>query len=321
LAALRLGFLPPSLSQEAGRSLKIFPMRKLIFFDQIDIQNSPVVRANLRTAVVEEYAVIYAGKRDLMPVPHVFAEEKGKTYLLADGRHRIEAAKKANLKALECEVHHGNYSDAVKFALGANVAHGLQRSHEDKRQGVLTALQEFPKLSNAQLAGLCFVDDHTVAKIRERLEASKTIAVASTRIGADGRETNAQHAKKNEPVSVAVLDETGYEIPKGCLKFWERKKEVQEILSQIARIKKFIKGKLDQGDLMYAELSNATLADADKFHYSVSVAMPYAVCPTCQGHPELQPDKNCRNCMGRGLISKFRWHAVPEQIRKLREKG
>lgn len=289
-------------------------MRKLVFVDQIDFSGSPRVRAKLRMEVVEEYEAVYKSKKQKMPVPHIFTDGKSKKYLLADGRHRFEAALKAKLRGLECEVHEGSYRDAMKFALGANIAHGLQRSREDKREGVRTALTELPTMSNSQIAGICFVDDHTVQSVREQLEQDKEIPRTDERVGADGRAVTTNHKPKGDDI-----DRTGYPIPKTAMVFWKRRKEVQRLLDTFYAAKRTVQERKDAEDKMYWELGNAFFADVDKAIYSLKAAMPFAVCPTCQGHPELQPDNNCRHCGGRGMISEFRWQAVSPNIKKVRE--
>ena len=71
---------------------------------------------------------------------------------------------------------------------------------------------------------------------------------------------------------------------------------------------------------MFAEINfTAVISDIEKAYHALKCATPYAVCTMCSGHPDTQKN-GCRLCFGRGLISKFRYDRVPEEVRKLREK-
>ncbi len=146
---------------------------KTIPIEQISVELSPVVRAGVSDDVVDDYANIYCAGQSL-PEPVVFIDEQG-GILLADGRHRIEAASKAGFETIKCEVHQGGYADALRFALSANSQHGLRRTNADKRVCVLAALKEWPDLSYRKLAELCDVDDKTVAAIKSSIIESAEI--------------------------------------------------------------------------------------------------------------------------------------------------
>ncbi len=119
------------------------------------------------------------------------------------------------------------------------------------------------------------------------------------------------------------FDSVGRVIPPSLMGYWNRRSEVQELLNSISRIKSRLKLAQDEKDLMYAEVNfSAALGDLEKAWTSIQCAKPHAVCTVCQGHPDTQPDGHCRLCLGRGLISKFRWdRLVPEEIKKVVEMG
>lgn len=309
-------------------------MAKLIFVDQIDLTHSPMVRAEIRDDVVHEYWQVYSDNHQHMPALHVFQSEGQKKVLLADGRHRLEAAKRAGKKAVECEVHVGTFDDALTFALLANSQHGLRRSNEDKRASIKLAMTAWPQTSDRQLAGLCAVGHQLVGEVRIELEKEKVIPKethVTTSDGkrhprADGFSAESENGKDKPkthatPASnkVLLLDKTGYKIPDTCLSFWNRSTEVQELISDLRRVKHALKQGMEKKDLMFAELTNTCLADLDKAIYSTSLALPFAVCPYCQGHPELQPQKHCRTCLGRGVISEYRWQLIPKELKELRK--
>lgn len=80
---------------------------------------------------------------------------------------------------------HGGRVEALKWALGANAAHGHRRSNADKRRAVEIALREFPKILSNALAKMCGVHDGLVASVRGiQVPESGT----STVTGADGKQ-------------------------------------------------------------------------------------------------------------------------------------
>lgn len=79
--------------------------------------------------------------------------------------HRYRAADRA---AIPAEVREGTQRDAILFACGANTAHGLRRTNEDKRKavGLLLADAEWSKWSDREIARQCSVGVMTVGRVR-----------------------------------------------------------------------------------------------------------------------------------------------------------
>lgn len=298
-------------------------MKKLIFINDINFKLSPQVRYEPNGLVVAEYAERYRNKADMPPI-HVFWDEETKITYLADGMHRCNAMEMIGRKAIEAEVHVGDYNAALKFALLANSQHGLQRSNEDKRQCVRMALKQWPTISNIQIGLACAVDDKTVATVRAEMEAKKLIVATPTRTSASGREMPA-HTPRISGATVETADSTvdclGREIPKKVIQYWQRTPEIRGLMDQVSAIMGVLKEAQKNEDIMFGELAiNGTLADLEKAWVSIRCALPYAVCTQCQGHPETQK-AGCRLCLGRGLISKFRWDAlVPAETKAMLEK-
>lgn len=126
--------------------------------------------------------------QDGAKMPAVVVFHDGSNYWLADGFHRYHAAQECEFRDIEAEVRSGTRCDAVKFALGANAAHGLRRTNADKRRAVEIALKEFPKLSNVELARICAVNDKTVAAARADMVGRSEIPNAATRTDSAGRQ-------------------------------------------------------------------------------------------------------------------------------------
>lgn len=129
-------------------------------------------RVTLDQGTINEYA---EAMKEGTQFPDVVVFHDGATYWLADGYHRYAAAKKAGVETIGAEIRTGSKEDALKFALSANVTHGLRRSQADKRRAVIIALKRFGDLSNRELGRMTAVDDKTVGKYRERLATSEDV--------------------------------------------------------------------------------------------------------------------------------------------------
>ena len=118
----------------------------------------------------------------------VFRDDEG-THWLADGFHRIEAAARAALPTVPCDVRPGTRRDAVLFAVGANSSHGLRRTRQDVRRAIELLLrdEEWVKLSDREISRLVGCSDMTVGSVRRELESTAQIMQLTERKGADGK--------------------------------------------------------------------------------------------------------------------------------------
>jgi hypothetical protein len=156
-------------------------------------------RATIDTGVVNDYAErMEAG--DVFPPVDVYGT-KAKCWL-ADGWHRVLAAKQRGEETINATLHQGGgRKDALKHALSANVAHGHRRTNADKRRCVEIALREFPKLSDRGIGKLCGVSHPFIKAIRP--PALETVSNA-TRTTTDGRQYPAHRKAKPKPRPVLV---------------------------------------------------------------------------------------------------------------------
>lgn len=134
--------------------------------DSIRVDPSMQPRAQMDWIVVAEYAeAMKAG--DVFPPVVVFYD--GDAHWLADGFHRIRAAKDyAGLTEFPADVRQGSKRDAILFSVGANAHHGMRRSNEDKRKAVMTLLndKEWYEWGDPEIARQCAVSDTLVYKLR-----------------------------------------------------------------------------------------------------------------------------------------------------------
>lgn len=150
-----------------------------------------------------DYDVAY-GYGDLMAegvkFPPVTVFYDGENYWLADGFHRYHAAFAQEMTEIAADVIQGTIEDAQWFSFGANKAHGLMRSNDDKQRAVKAALQH-PKcvgLSNVQIARHVGVDEKTVRSWREKLNLTSEVPKSNLRTGSDGRTINVANIGKKQ---------------------------------------------------------------------------------------------------------------------------
>ena len=98
--------------------------------DQITASLNVQVRLHLDDETVQRYMECY----DALPPVDVF--EVDGTYLLADGFHRREAARRLGLGELDVTVQPGGRDEAIAFAITANIAHGKPLTRTERNIAV-----------------------------------------------------------------------------------------------------------------------------------------------------------------------------------------
>ncbi len=309
-------------------------MPKMIYLKDIDTENSPKVRSEIRFDVCLDYCEKYKQKKHGMPPPVLFKVDGN--HLVGDGLHRIEAMVMAGLDVGIFDVREGTWEDCVRFALLANTHHGVRRSNADKRQCVIQALREFTRLSNRSISELCAVGDDLVSEVRKDLQEKETIPKVDKRVAKDGRTLDAGDApakpKKKGPGEAKdkdtvaartavqpaseVRDSTGYPVPPKALIFWKRRNEALALVNVLRQLKHELKEAVKNKDLLFVEMNwNAVEADIERLDTGLDRIVPHATCVSCQG----KLVETCKLCKGRGVTSKFLYDTAPSELKKIRE--
>jgi hypothetical protein len=133
----------------------------------IKIDTACQARAAINATIIDEYAKIMKGRSD-DTFPPVVVFHDGTDHWLSDGFHRHAAAEKAGLHSLKADIREGSRREAVLYAVGANVAHGLRRTNADKRRAVNILLEDeaWSTWSNRDISRRCGVDEGLVRKLR-----------------------------------------------------------------------------------------------------------------------------------------------------------
>jgi DNA modification methylase len=184
---------------------------------KIDLELQP--RAQMNFITVAEYATAMT---DGVAFPPVVVFFDGSDYFLADGFHRVVAARDyVGLTSFYADVRLGNRRDAILYSVGANAEHGLQRRTEDKRKAIQKLLDdpEWSQWSDREIARQCKVDHKTVSSlrpmhlgnspdkksnVRKATRNGKTYTVDTSNIGKTEPEPEPAFTLFNEPESNVV---------------------------------------------------------------------------------------------------------------------
>jgi ParB-like nuclease domain len=137
------------------------------------------MRVEMRPETVADYA---ADMLDGAVFPPIVLYHDGADYWLADGFHRVAAAREIGCEEIVAEIREGTRRDAILHGIGANATHGLRRTQADKRRAVERLLTdpEWAAWSDRKIAELARVDHKTVGKVRRELSgeipAPKTLS-------------------------------------------------------------------------------------------------------------------------------------------------
>ena len=125
-------------------------------------------RTKLNEAAISEYARVTREGGTLPPI--ILFRDESQEYHLADGRHRLEAARQNGFLTIEAEIRPGTRRAALLFAVGANQKHGVRRSNADKRKAVQLLLDDpqWRQWSTNEIARTCKVSWDLVESLRQQ---------------------------------------------------------------------------------------------------------------------------------------------------------
>jgi hypothetical protein len=142
-------------------------MADLLSLERIRTEGTQV-RVALSETVIREYADALA-RGDEFPPIEVYYDETA--HWLADGFHRLQAAKQAGRDSIAATIHPGGQREALLHALGANDTHGHRRTDMDRRHAIelMLADPEWQAWSNREIARQCRVSEFLVRTVRQEL--------------------------------------------------------------------------------------------------------------------------------------------------------
>lgn len=190
------------------------------------IMSGMQLRVSISQEAVARYAEGYAAKADI-PAIVVFHDKESDQFYLADGHHRVAAAKKAGLTKLDAIIKQGTILDALLYGARSNHTHGEPLTNDDKRHTVarFLAIPEWRKKSDRWIATAAQVNPHLVAKVRKSLPKEQQSTVRESKDGTTRDTKNIGKAKKQPaPQADEIPDTTAPDLitPQG------RAQEVRE---------------------------------------------------------------------------------------------
>jgi hypothetical protein len=165
------------------------------------------LREETNADAVARYAEAYKDGEQLPPIV-VFRDPVDDILHLADGHHRVAAAKRAQLTEIHAIVKKGDRRAAILYGASANGMHGLALTNADKRKivGILIADEEWKNWSNHEIARHARVSEAFIRLIRKET-GSQPQAIKRK----DGTTQKPRNAESKKPKQQEILDPLGEE--------------------------------------------------------------------------------------------------------------
>jgi hypothetical protein len=328
----------------------------MVPLDAIPTDPAGQTRVKVHAAVVREYASemreqIAAGGLRFPPVV-LFSD--GKERWLADGFHRVLAARMAGLTEIAADVRAGSQREAFLYGISANSAHGLPRTNADKRKAValLLADAEWSQWSDREIARRCQVDHRMVNRMRQRpfgdgpqmaqrkferggavYEMNVKVSSAAIPDTAPGppQPVAGSVEKRSDAASAAVAtDSLGIPVPEATAKVFAARSDFEEAKDLLDRLAGLL-NRIAQGpagELYRLEMLRTHGKGRESFacvalrqcRNKLVGAEPYCgYCPDCHGTQPTRRAGACKRCGGRGWTtqSAFECCGLPERQRIL----
>ena len=281
------------------------------------------VRCSTNKDVAAEYAEAIKDGAKFPPVivyrhaaGSASAKAPGGKYLLADGYHRVGAARELGLVEIEADVREGGYNEALRFALQANTAHGLRLTNADKSRALELAWKNRDGLFKTFLGQ---DKDGNPNGLPSSNQLALLTGVSQRRAlnfinGTDEvRATAADEADPAEPTGVKAnlakgLDRFGVAIPPKLLPVFRGAADLRKLSRQVRGLKEMIEGQFKANNLLFAAVPQQAIINLDNAMHEIRSAQPYCVCRTCCG-------TGCYRCHDHGFMTGHQYRTLPEEYK------
>jgi hypothetical protein len=300
------------------------------------------VRAKIRPAVVRDYAQAMTEqlREGGLRFPAIVLFSDGQRYVLADGFHRVLAAREAGLSEFPAEVRPGSERDALFCSILANAEHGLPRSNADKRKAVSLLLNDavWSKWSDSEIARHCRVSSRFVGKVRQGAslndsrigprKARRGNTIYEMQLGTrSGHEPADDPSMKTTGATVPACDSIGLPLPADLVAAFAATNDfarAQALLAELAAL-------LDQlaqgaGGAAFrrhlvsragGERVTFFLPELSFLSVTLAAAAPHCGrCPRCLAMHAGRIQPACKTCKGRGWLSKAEFDTCTHQERQ-----
>jgi ParB-like chromosome segregation protein Spo0J len=220
----------------------------MIPLDSLHADDAIQPRVALNPTIVAEYAALYADAGSAeAPLPPLDIFQMGGVYEVADGFHRLAAARQAGLRQVRCHVYQGTPREAMLHAAAANVRHGLRYTSGDKERILsrLLADTEIARMADREIARTYGMSHTYVGQVRKRLAAQHQLAEELATVAIRSKKPDKQEKERVAGIlGVATADLQAAErarvvwaadLKREIVRRVARGEEYQEVKADLAR--------------------------------------------------------------------------------------
>ena len=308
-----------------------------------DLDLSLQTRSGTDAETINNYAEAMA---DGAQFPDVTVFTDGKHYWLADGFHRVMAAKQLGKKQISADIRKGTEDDAVVFGGTANNKQGKRPTRADVQHflemvwarreaifgGTPTGGNFAEKCGVSRETGRKFVEEKLaampVAPVRPTanvgqlptrpnapIQAPKMPVRPTQLVGANGK---MYPVRPSMPVKgtgnvlkvqghVVPLDRFGVEIPVEINAAFEQD-ELNEVIRNISDARSVLRSALEAGVEAFKAVRQDALIQLNNAYSFVKSAKAHCVCRICQGN-------GCKACHERGWQTEEEYERNPKEFK------
>lgn len=307
-----------------------------IKIDELDL--SLQTRAGTDAETIDNYAEAMA---DGAQFPEVTVFTDGNRYWLADGFHRVMAAKQIGKTTIAADVRKGTEDDAVVFGGTANNKQGKRPTRADVRHflemvwerreaifgGTPTGGNLADKCGVSRSFGKAFVEEQ-LAKLATRPMAEmpkapvrptaqnaqlKAPVRPDKLIGANGKmypvrpvAHPSMPTRPEKPAHVVPVDRYGVEIPLEIQEAFDGS-PLADILSCVSKARVALRKGFEDKNPAFAAVRQDALVQLNNAYNFISAAEPHCVCRMCQG-------QGCKACHNRGWQTEDEYKNNPKEF-------
>lgn len=309
-----------------------------------DLDLSLQTRAGTDAETINNYAEAMA---DGAHFPDVTVFTDGERYWLADGFHRVMAAKQNGKATISADVRKGTEDDAVVFGGTANNKQGKRPTRADVQHflemvwerreaifgGTPTGGNLAEKCGVSRRTGETFVREKLAEMPKAPIRPTAQVAQLPTRpkrsgegvptaqvaqltapirpeklVGKNGKMYAAQPAPRRPTRPVRQMPRDRYGV-EIPVKMLEafEASPLADICSLISKARVAIRKGFEEKDPAFAAVRQDALVNLDNAYNFVNAAEPHCVCRMCQGN-------GCKACHERGWQTKEEYKRNPEEF-------
>ena len=298
-----------------------------------DLDLSLQTRAGTDADTIKTYAEAMA---DGEHFPDVTVFTDGTKYWLADGFHRVMAAKVNGKSAISADVRKGTEDDAVVFGGTANNKQGKRPTRADVQHFLEMVWERREAIfggtpTGGNLAEKCGVSRRTGETfVREKLAEMPKAPIRPTAqvaqltapirpeklVGKNGKMYAVNPAPKRpekpvpkaptRPVRQIPRDRYGVEIPVNIGEAFEAS-PLPDILSCISKARVALRKGIEEKDPAFAAVRQDALVNLNNAYSFINAAEVWCVCRVCQGN-------GCKACHERGWQTEEEYKRNPKEL-------